>query len=69
MVDVIIVDPPRDGINQKALEKIISCGVKTMVYISCNPKTQKKRRTSSNRKRLRTENIKNLQPISKNGTR
>ena len=68
MVDVIIVDPPRDGINQKALEKIISCGVKTMVYISCNPKTQKKRRTSSNRKRLRTENIKNLQPISKNGT-
>lgn len=42
MVDVIIVDPPRDGINQKALEKIISCGVKTMVYISCNPKTQKR---------------------------
>ena len=42
MVDVIIVDPPRDGINQKALEKIISCGAKTMVYISCNPKTQKR---------------------------
>ena len=42
MVDVIIVDPPRDGINQKALEKIISFGAKTMVYISCNPKTQKR---------------------------
>ena len=42
MVDVIIVDPPRDGITQKALEKIISCGAKTMVYISCNPKTQKR---------------------------
>lgn len=42
MVDVIIVDPPRDGINQKALEKIISCGAKTIVYISCNPKTQKR---------------------------
>ena len=42
IVDVIVVDPPRDGINQTALEKIISCGAKTIVYISCNPKTQKR---------------------------
>ena len=42
MVDIIIVDPPREGINQKAIEKIISCGAKTIVYISCNPKTQKR---------------------------
>ena len=42
IVDVIVVDPPRDGINQAALEKIISCGAKTIVYISCNPKTQKR---------------------------
>lgn len=42
MVDIVIVDPPRDGINQTALEKIISCGAKTFVYISCNPKTQKR---------------------------
>lgn len=42
MVDIIIVDPPREGINQKAIEKIIFCGAKTIVYISCNPKTQKR---------------------------
>lgn len=35
--DVIILDPPRDGINPKALEKILNFGVKEMVYISCKP--------------------------------
>lgn len=35
--DMIIVDPPRDGINPKALEKIIAFGVEEMVYISCKP--------------------------------
>lgn len=37
--DVIVVDPPRMGITPKALDKIISYGVKQIVYISCNPKT------------------------------
>ena len=37
--DVIVVDPPRVGIQPKALDKIISYGVKVIVYISCNPKT------------------------------
>ncbi|MCR4947293.1 MAG: 23S rRNA (uracil(1939)-C(5))-methyltransferase RlmD [Lachnospiraceae bacterium] len=35
--DYIILDPPRDGIHPKALEKIISYGVENMVYISCKP--------------------------------
>ena len=35
--DYIILDPPRDGINPKALKKIIDYGVKNMVYISCKP--------------------------------
>ncbi len=35
--DFIIVDPPRDGIHPKALEKIIDYGVDKMVYISCKP--------------------------------
>ncbi len=35
--DVIILDPPRDGINPKALEKILAFGVDEMVYISCKP--------------------------------
>jgi len=37
--DVIVVDPPRVGIQPKALDKIISYGVKEIVYVSCNPKT------------------------------
>ena len=37
--DVIVVDPPRMGIQPKALDKIIEYGVKEIVYISCNPKT------------------------------
>lgn len=35
--DMIILDPPRDGINPKALEKIINYGVDHLVYISCKP--------------------------------
>ena len=35
--DLIILDPPRDGINPKALQKILSYGVDHMVYISCKP--------------------------------
>jgi len=35
--DLIVLDPPRDGIHPKALEKIISYGVQHIVYISCKP--------------------------------
>lgn len=35
--DYIVLDPPRDGIHPKALEKIIRYGVPQMVYISCKP--------------------------------
>ena len=35
--DLIIVDPPRDGIHPKALEKILAFGVDEIVYISCKP--------------------------------
>jgi tRNA/tmRNA/rRNA uracil-C5-methylase (TrmA/RlmC/RlmD family) len=33
--DLIIVDPPRDGIHPKALTKILDYGVKNIIYISC----------------------------------
>lgn len=33
--DVIVLDPPRDGIHPKALPKILDYGVKKIVYISC----------------------------------
>lgn len=35
--DYIVLDPPRDGIHPKALEKIINYQVPNMVYISCKP--------------------------------
>ena len=35
--DFIVLDPPRDGIHPKALEKIIHYGVDRMIYISCKP--------------------------------
>lgn len=35
--DMIILDPPRDGIHPKALPKIIDYGVDRIVYISCKP--------------------------------
>lgn len=35
--DIIVLDPPRDGIHPKALGKIIDFGVDRIVYISCKP--------------------------------
>lgn len=35
--DMIILDPPRDGIHPKALPKIVGYGVKYILYISCKP--------------------------------
>ena len=35
--DFIILDPPRDGIHPKALDKIIRYGVEHILYISCKP--------------------------------
>ena len=35
--DLMVVDPPRDGIHPKALGKIIDFGVDRIVYISCKP--------------------------------
>ena len=33
--DVIVLDPPRDGIHPRALPKILDYGVERIVYISC----------------------------------
>ena len=35
--DRIILDPPRDGVHPKALQRIIGFGVDSMVYVSCKP--------------------------------
>lgn len=35
--DLIMLDPPRDGVNPKALMKILNFGVERLVYIACKP--------------------------------
>ena len=35
--DIIVLDPPREGIHPRALDKIIDFGVDRIVYISCKP--------------------------------
>ena len=38
--DVIITDPPRDGMHKKVVAQIAAIGPKKIVYISCNSATQ-----------------------------
>jgi 23S rRNA (uracil1939-C5)-methyltransferase len=38
--DVIITDPPRVGMHEKLVRKILAMAAPTVVYVSCNPATQ-----------------------------
>ena len=38
--DVIITDPPRAGMHEKLVLKILEMEAQTVVYVSCNPATQ-----------------------------
>lgn len=37
--DVVIVDPPRAGLSQKIVRRLIECEAPRIVYVSCNPTT------------------------------
>ena len=37
--DVVIVDPPRAGLSQKIVRRIVEAGPQRIVYVSCNPTT------------------------------
>ncbi len=37
--DVVVVDPPRAGLSQKVVRRIIDASPKRIVYVSCNPTT------------------------------
>ena len=37
--DVVIVDPPRAGLSQKVVRRIIEAAPQRIVYVSCNPTT------------------------------
>ena len=38
--DVLITDPPRDGMHQKVVEQILKIAPEKIVYVSCNSATQ-----------------------------
>ena len=37
--DVLVVDPPRSGLSQKIVRRVIEAAPKRIVYVSCNPTT------------------------------
>ncbi|HEX3561559.1 MAG TPA: 23S rRNA (uracil(1939)-C(5))-methyltransferase RlmD, partial [Solirubrobacterales bacterium] len=37
--DVVVVDPPRAGLSQKVVRRLIECEAPRIVYVSCNPTT------------------------------
>ncbi len=38
--DVIILDPPRNGVHPDVVQAVIDTGTKQIIYVSCNPQTQ-----------------------------
>lgn len=38
-IDLVIVDPPRAGLDNKTIENIKRIGAETLVYVSCDPAT------------------------------
>jgi 23S rRNA (uracil1939-C5)-methyltransferase len=37
--DVVVVDPPRAGLSNKVVRRVIECDASRIVYVSCNPTT------------------------------
>jgi 23S rRNA (uracil1939-C5)-methyltransferase len=37
--DVMVIDPPRAGLSQKVVRRLIEASAKRIVYVSCNPTT------------------------------
>ncbi|MCX7972154.1 MAG: methyltransferase domain-containing protein [bacterium] len=40
--DILVIDPPRTGLNPKVIKKILDCLPNIILYLSCNPLTQKR---------------------------
>jgi 23S rRNA (uracil1939-C5)-methyltransferase len=37
--DVVVLDPPRAGLSQKIVRRVLECEAQRIVYVSCNPTT------------------------------
>lgn len=58
--DAIIVDPPRVGLDPRAMQHIIDLSPKEILYISCNPRTQSENVTELSKAGYQ---LKILQPV------
>lgn len=38
-IDVLVVDPPRTGLDDKFIDAILKTNIKRIIYVSCNPST------------------------------
>lgn len=59
-IDVVFIDPPRSGCDQKFLTSLVSLRPKQVVYISCNPVTQKRDLEYLTKQGYK---VKNIQPV------
>jgi 23S rRNA (uracil1939-C5)-methyltransferase len=57
--DVIITDPPRAGMHEKLVKKLLDIEAPLLVYVSCNPATQARDLALLNEKYLVTK----IQPV------
>ena len=59
-IDVVIMDPPRAGADDKFLSSLVKLSPERIVYISCNPVTLKRDLTYLKKK---SYEVKNIQPV------
>ena len=57
--DIVMIDPPRKGLDKKSIDNIIKIKPKKLVYISCNPATLVRDLTDFEE----TYDIKNIKPV------
>ncbi len=38
-IDIAFINPPRSGLSKEVLDKLISCSIEKLIYISCDPAT------------------------------